>query len=90
MYLLDYINSFYLEDDSTVIIKMSKTELLLRIFVDASNKENFNAISQELSSQTIQMGVLENNFLFASKTDVRFFYSKNIVYNFAVERSIYD
>ena len=46
----------YLEDGSAVIIRKSGTEPLLRIFVDASNQENFNAISTELATQVEQMG----------------------------------
>lgn len=46
----------YLEDGSAVIIRKSGTEPLLRIFVDASNRENFNAISSELATQVENMG----------------------------------
>ena len=45
-----------LKDGSAVIIRKSGTEPLLRIFVDASNRENFNAITNELTIQTEQMG----------------------------------
>ena len=47
---------FYLEDGSAVIIRKSGTEPVMRIYVDASNQENFDKITKQLSSDTGKMG----------------------------------